>query len=71
MSAVSLERRPPRASAISRLCKLVTRRMTVDEIELEYVSRYGKISRKYMLFELSNLEAGGVIHRVKQGVYEP
>lgn len=61
----------PRVNVLSRLAKIVRKRMTVDEIETEYVSRFGKVSRKYMLFELAELLQGGVLKRVKQGVYEP
>jgi hypothetical protein len=61
----------PRTSVISRLCKIVTKRMTVKEIEFEYIAKFGRATHKTILFELSNLCTGGVIKRVKQGVYEP
>lgn len=58
-------------AVISRLARLVVRRMTVDEIELEYVAKYGPATRRTIMAELSRLAQGEVIHRLKQGVYAP
>jgi hypothetical protein len=63
--------RPRKASVIARLETMISRRMTVDEIELEYFMKYGPVTRRTILMELSRLAHGEVIHRVKQGVYEP
>lgn len=63
--------KPKKPSVNRRLEMIVNRRMTVDEIEFEYVLRHGLATRRTILEELSRLALGGVIHRVKQGVYEP
>lgn len=62
---------PPRATVVSRLCRIVRKRMSVEEIETAYVSKWGTVSHKRIVNELSELFLGGVIHRIKQGVYEP
>lgn len=59
------------STVIARLARLIDRRMTVDEIELEYVAKYGLATHRTILEDLSRLVQGNVIHRVKQGVYEP
>jgi hypothetical protein len=58
-------------SVIKRLQLLVNKRMTVDEIEFEYVAKYGPATHRTIMAELARLAQGEVIHRVKQGVYEP
>lgn len=58
-------------TVIARLARLVNRRMTVDEIEFEYVAKFGPATHRTIMAELGRLAQGEIIHRIKQGVYAP
>jgi hypothetical protein len=45
--------------------------MTLEQIELEYVSRYGPVDNHTLREEVASLAAAGKINRIRHGWYEP
>jgi len=71
MSAVFKRNMELGDSIAGRLWRIIDREMSVEQIEFEYIAKYGECNHDTLLVKLSDLDVEGKINRVKQGVYEP